>query len=74
MNYEQLGKLWVAIMEYIQSGSCESINFDSDVEKLAFLSIQAQIDKDKEQYNKRCEINRKNGNKGGRPPKETAAF
>ena len=74
LSLEQLGRLWISIMEYVEKGSAESIKFESDIEKLAFLGIKSQIDKDKEQYAKKCEINRKNGKKGGRPTKNDEPF
>ena len=36
---------------------------------MAYSFIKAQLDRDREEYEKKCETNRKNGLKGGRPPK-----
>lgn len=40
---------------------------------MAYSFIKAQLDRDREEYEKKCEKNRKNGLKGGRPtkPKES---
>lgn len=38
--------------------------------KIAFAFIKNQMDFNKDKYEKRCETNRKNGSKGGRPKKE----
>ena len=40
--------------------------------KIAFAFIKNQMDFNKDKYEKRCETNRKNGSKGGRPKKEEA--
>jgi hypothetical protein len=67
LSPEQLGNLWILILKYLEDDSA-TLEYKTEVEKLAFLSIKTQIDKDKEQYKKRCKLNRVNGKKGGRPP------
>ena len=38
--------------------------------KMAFSFIKTQLDRDREKYQARCEKNRENAKKGGRPKKE----
>lgn len=64
---EQLGQLIRAIVKYEKTG--EITELDSAT-KMAFSFIKAQLDRDREKYNNKCEKNRANGAKGGRPRKD----
>ena len=63
------GRLLSAILEYAATG--EEPNFTGN-ERFAWAMIQGQIQRDQKKYQERCEKNRLNGLKGGRPPKEEA--
>lgn len=63
LNAEQIGRLMVAIFEFEEGGDPE---VDEDIGMaFDFLSLQARIDRKK--YEEKCEINRRNGAKGGAP-------
>lgn len=66
LNDEQLGKLLRAIMEYEETGIVPDLE---GMEKMAFSFIRAQLDRDREKYENKCEKNKLNGAKGGRPKK-----
>ena len=63
LSNEQLGRLFRAIFEK-QLG--KEVVLEDDI-KIAFNFINNQMVIDKNKYTKRCEINRKNGKKGGAP-------
>lgn len=64
---EQIGQLMRATMQYEKTG--EITELDGMV-KMAFSFIKTQLDRDREKYNKKCEKNRENAKKGGRPKKQ----
>lgn len=66
LSDEQLGKLLRAIMEYEETGTVPALE---GMEKMAFSFIKAQLDRDREKYENKCEKNKLNGAKGGRPKK-----
>lgn len=65
----QRGRLFLAIMQYANGIEPEGL---SGAEYIAFLSIKAQVDRDRSEYSDRREANRENGRKGGRPRKAIA--
>ena len=63
LDPEQIGRLMVALFEYEEGGDPE---VDPDIGMaFDFMSLQAKLDREK--YEKRCEINRRNGALGGAP-------
>ena len=66
MTDEQIGQLMRAIIKYEKTG--EVPNLDGML-KMAFSFIKTQLDRDREKYQARCEKNRENAKKGGRPKK-----
>jgi hypothetical protein len=68
---DQLGRLWRNIRQYQIECSAENIAFQSSAERLAFLSVKEQVDKDSEKYANKCRANAENGKQGGRPPKKS---
>lgn len=66
MTDEQIGQLMRAIIKYEKTG--EVPNLDGML-KMAFSFIKTQLDRDREKYEARCEKNRENAKKGGRPRK-----
>ncbi len=64
---EQAGKLIKAIIKYEKTG--ETLELDG-MTKMAFSFIKTQLDRDREKYQARCEKNRENAKKGGRPKKQ----
>lgn len=66
LSDEQLGKLLRAIMEYEETGIVPALE---GMGKMAFSFIKAQLDRDREKYENKCEKNKLNGAKGGRPKK-----
>jgi len=72
LSDEQLGQLIRAIMKYEKTKEVPK-ELEGMV-KIAFSFIKAQLDRDREKYNEKCEKNRANGAKGGRPKKQTDNF
>ena len=66
---EDRGRLITAIFEYERSGTVE-IEM-SPVVGMAFSFIKTALDINRAEYDKKCQINAKNGAKGGRPRKQT---
>ena len=63
---EQAGKLFKAISNY-QNGIETDLDFGL---RMAFAPFKNQFIRDLEKYNEKCERNKSNGNKGGRPKKD----
>ena len=63
---EEIGRLVRAMLAYAAKG--ETTQFDG-VERYIWPMLRAQMDRDKAAYQERCERNRANGAKGGRPRK-----
>lgn len=61
---EQIGQLMRAIMKYEKTR--EEPKLDGML-KMAFSFIKAQLDKDRAKYEEKCEKNKQNGARGGRP-------
>ena len=65
LDAEQRGELLFAIFEYECTGE---VNAElCPMSRLAFSFIRATLDRDRAEYEKRCEKNAENGKKGGRP-------
>lgn len=64
---EQAGKLIKAIIEYEKTREIPQLE---GMLKIAFSFIKKQLDRDREKYEIKCEKNKENGKKGGRPKKE----
>lgn len=60
------GRIMTAMLTYATTGKAPT--FEGS-ERFIWPTIQAQIDRDEQVYQDRCEKNRANGAKGGRPPK-----
>ena len=69
LTNEQAGELIKALLQYGKTG--ERINTDDGMISMAFSFMAAQIDRDGDKWEKRCERNAANGSKGGRPKKQT---
>ena len=67
LSDEQLGKLIRYLMSYEETGEVPQIS--DGVVNMAFYFIKSQLDRDREKYNKKCEQNKENGKRGGRPKK-----
>lgn len=65
---EQVGQLMRAIIKYEKTGIVPELE---GMLKMAFSFIKTQLDRDREKYNKKCEQNRENAKRGGRPKKQT---
>lgn len=63
---EQIGQLMRAIIKYEKTREIPQLN---GIVKMAFSFIKIQLDRDREKYEARCEKNRENAKKGGRPRK-----
>ena len=59
--------LFRALFAYANGDDIEEL---SPVAKVSFAFFKKQIDRDEEKYAKRCEKNKANGKKGGRPKKD----
>lgn len=66
LTNEQIGQLMRAIIKYEKT---QEIPEMEGMVKMAFSFIKTQLDRDREKYNKKCEKNRENGTRGGRPRK-----
>ncbi len=65
-NDAERGRLFTALLQYSATGAVPHL---SGNERYVFPTLKAQIDRDVESYNAKCEKNSKNGKLGGRPPK-----
>lgn len=63
---EEIGRIVKAMLTYASAG--ELPQFEGN-ERFIWPTLKAQIDRDEAVYQDRCEKNRVNGAKGGRPPK-----
>ena len=63
---EQICQLMRAIIKYEKTREIPQLN---GIVKMAFSFIKTQLDRDREKYEARCEKNRENAKKGGRPRK-----
>ena len=70
LSPEDRGELFLAILEYENFG--EVVTPLSPLADLAFSFIQATLDRDRAAYEARCQQNRENGKKGGRPRKNAS--
>ena len=70
LTNEERGGLIMALLDYQDTGAVS--NNMTGAAGMAFSFMRAQLDRDREKYERRCEANRENGMKGGRPPKEGA--
>lgn len=64
---EEAGRLIKAIIKYEKTGEIPRLD---GMLKMAFSFIKTQLDRDREKYNQKCEKNRENAKRGGRPKKE----
>lgn len=60
-----------ALVQYARTGEYPNL---TEPLKFAFNLMRGQIERDNEKYQQRCEANRKNGQKGGRPPSKDNPF
>lgn len=68
LSDEDAGKLFKAVFDYVEGGEIPSISPAAD---MAFSFIAAQLDRDRQKYEHKCEVNAVNGRKGGRPAKRS---
>lgn len=64
---EQVGQLMRAIIKYEKTQEIPQLE---GMLKMAFSFIKTQLDRDREKYQARCEKNKENGARGGRPKKK----
>lgn len=64
LSNEKAGQLVKDMLQYAEDGTTPSYQ-----DELLYLwpMLQSQMDRDMEKYEKRCQVNRENGKKGGRP-------
>lgn len=67
LTIEQRGDLITMIFQYAATG--EEMKNDDTAVRIVFSSIRMTMDRDREKYQQRCEANKENGKKGGRPKK-----
>ena len=58
----EVGRLFRAMLKYSEAGELDALYGN---ERFVADTIVAQIDRDKQQYAKKCAVNRENGSKGG---------
>lgn len=61
---EQIGQLMRAIIKYEKTKEIPQLD---GMLKMAFSFIKTQLDRDREKYQAKCEQNRENAKRGGRP-------
>lgn len=66
-----LGKLVRAMLQYAATGEIPQLTGPA---RILWPMIRSQMDRDREKYRDRCETNRINGAKGGRPPKNPSVI
>lgn len=66
LSDEQRGKLVIAL--FADAGACDFPQIDN-VTKVVFELIVPSVRRANDAYEKKCEVNRENGKKGGRPKK-----
>ena len=71
LSMEERGKLLTAILLYASGRPVPQTLLDGDA-RLLFPVCRGRIDRDVAAYNRKVEINRLNGAKGGRPRKTPA--
>lgn len=71
LSDEQIGQLIRAIIKYEKTGEVPILD---GMLKMAFSFIKTQLDRDREKYQAKCEKNRENAKKGGRPKKQKDIF
>ena len=64
LSHEARGRLLLALFEYAEHGTEPEL---SGAARMAFSFIRSQIDRDFANYRERCDRNRENGRRGGRP-------
>ena len=70
LTLEEIGELTIALIDYQATGEVPDFPKRSAL-AMCFSFIKKRMDKDNAKYEERCERNRSNGKKGGRPIKET---
>jgi hypothetical protein len=64
---EQAGRLFKSLLSYAIDGI--TLQTEDKLVKMVYISIRNDIDRNTEKYERRCQVNRNNGQKGGRPKK-----
>lgn len=67
---EQIGELMLALIDYQETGEVPDLPKGSAL-AMCFSFIKKRMDKDNTKYEEKCERNRSNGKKGGRPTNQT---
>lgn len=67
---EQIGELMLALIDYQETGEVPDLPKGSAL-AMCFSFIKKRMDKDNAKYEEKCERNRSNGKKGGRPTNRT---
>lgn len=62
LNDAERGRLFTACLEYSMTGVVPDLRGN---ERFLFPTMQEQIDRDRKNYEEKCEMNRRNGSKGG---------
>lgn len=66
LSKSERGEVLMAMISYAETGVVPKL---SGAVMMCFSFIKSQMDRDDDEYNRKCEANRKNGKKGGRPKK-----
>ena len=69
LTTEEKGMMWDALFAYWRRG--EKLTFSDRFMRACWKPIQQAIDRANDAYEAKCEQNRENGRKGGRPKKDT---
>lgn len=67
---EEVGRLTRLLLRYAATGVTPTANEMPGREQLVFVFFREDVDRGRASYFRRCMANRRNGKKGGRPPKQ----
>lgn len=73
LTMEERGRLLTAMLDYAQTGALPG-DLLTGSERILFPVCRQRIDRDGEAYDRKCQLNRANGAKGGRPAKNRTVF
>ena len=71
LSHDARGRLLLAMLHYAATGEEQKLTGSA---RILWPLFRNQIDRDREKYQARCEKNRMNGHKGGRPRQKPNGF
>lgn len=71
LSIKERGMLFTMIYSYVNRGTIEAHGSITPLVDMAFEIVRAQLDRDREKYEQKCQKNSENGRLGGRPSNQT---